>query len=101
MKEFQSISSLLKTVLPSVGEVPAADSLQQKLARCWPQQAGAAAAHSQPLLFASGRLVVFVESASWGNEIRHRSQSLITALLENGVRVNAIEVKVLPDNDNC
>ena len=98
MDEFRALSKLLETVLPSAADVPAADSLQQKLAHCWQQQAGTAAGYSRPLLFTSGRLVVFVESASWGNEIRHRSQSLLDALVENGVRVNFIEVKVVPDS---
>ncbi len=51
---------------------------------------------SQPLLFTSGRLVVFVESAAWGNEIRHQSQYLRDALARHGMDISTIEVKVRP-----
>ena len=98
MEDFQPLSNLLAAVLPSRGDVPAADSVQRELARCWRQQAGTAASHSQPLLFTSGRMVVFAESASWGNEIRHRTHSLTEALTARGIRITAIEVKVLPDS---
>ena len=96
MNEFQSLSSLLKSALRLAGDIPVPDPQQQKLVACWQRQAGTAAAHSQPLFFTSGRLVVFVESASWGNEIRHRAQRLMEALAADGIKLNAIEVKVLP-----
>lgn len=98
MKEFRPLSALLTAALPSGGDVPAPDRIQQKLARCWREQTGAAALHSRPLLFTSGRLVVFVESASWGTEIRHRSGSLMEVLVADGLRISTVEVKVLPDS---
>lgn len=122
MKEFQLISNLLTSAMPSCGDIPAAAHLQRKLAHRWCAQAGNIAAHSQPLLFTSGRLVIFVESAAWGNEIRHRAHSLCTALNHddsadnsendngkddkkdtkndngNDITINAIEVKILPNS---
>lgn len=98
MPEFQPLSNLLAAVLPSGGEAPAPDPVQRKLVRCWGRQAGAAAAHSRPLLFTSGRLVVFAESASWGNEIRHRAHRLMEALAGDGFDLNALQVKILPDS---
>ena len=100
MKEFQPLANLLPAGGPAKfpGDRPAPDPVQQKLARSWRTRAGAAALHGRPLLFASGRLVVFVETASWGTEIRHHSQGLMEALAGDGIRVNAVEVKVLPDS---
>ena len=97
MSEFQPLSNLLAAVLPPGVDAPAADPVQQKLAQCWQRQAGAAAAHSRTLLFTSGRLVVFAESASWGNEIRHRTHSLMEALAGDGFDLNALQVKIQPD----
>ena len=97
MQEFRPLSTLLAAVLPSRGEVPVSDHAQRELARCWGLEAGAAAHHSRPLLFTSGRLVVFAESASWGSEIRHRAQRLTHALAGHGIALNRIEVKILPD----
>ena len=96
MKEPQRISTLLAAVLPSAGDIPAPAGVQRQLADFWREHSGAAGMHSWPLLFTSGRLVVFAESASWGMEIRHRSDSLMTALAEHGIRVSVIEVKTRP-----
>ena len=97
-KGLKPISSLLEKILPRTGDVPVSADQQQRLARCWREQCGVAGRHGQPLLFTSGRLVVFVESAAWGNEIRHRAHSLQAALAGRGVPVRAIEVKVQPDS---
>lgn len=97
MEDFQPLSNLLKTALPAAGEVPVAEAVQQKLNRCWLQQTDAAAIHGHPLLFTSGRLVVFVASAAWGNEIRHRAARLRDGLVASGIRVTEVEVKILPD----
>lgn len=96
MKEPVPISKLLAAVLPSAGDMPASNDTQRQLARFWRTQLGDAGMQSQPLLFASGRLVVFAESAAWGNEIRHRSERLIRALAQQGIKVNVLKVKTRP-----
>ncbi|MGR3983979.1 MAG: DUF721 domain-containing protein [Gammaproteobacteria bacterium] len=96
MTSFRPISELLAAALPQDCDCPAPRAAQLQLARCWRDHLGAAGAHSRPLLFTSGRLVVFVEAASWGNEIRHRAHSLAEALRARGIGVRAIEVKTQP-----
>jgi len=78
------------------GERPAADPVQQRLADFWPGHLGAAGLHSWPLLFTSGRLVVFVEAAAWGHEIRHRAPGLLDALRRHGIPARTITVKTRP-----
>ncbi len=90
------IAKLLGRVLPAAGDVPASPAIQRRLVELWRKELGAAGARSLPLLFTSGRLVVFAESAAWGNEIRHRAPSLQAALAGQGIAVEAIEVKTQP-----
>ncbi|MGI9309955.1 MAG: DciA family protein, partial [bacterium] len=94
--EFEALSKLLAAA-PTRGrhgDAPAPSDAQRRLGAFWRAHLGAAARCSEPLLFASGRLVVFVESAAWGTEIRHRAPSLIAALAEFDIVVRAIEVKM-------
>ena len=56
----------------------------------------AATMPSWPLLFTSGRLVVFVQSAAHGHEIRHRAPSLLKALAQHGIHATHITVKTQP-----
>ena len=96
MSEFRKISEMLSAALPDKSARPAARDAQARVADFWREHLGAAGAHSKPLLFASGRLVVFVEAASWGNEIRHRAPSLAAALRACGISVQKVEVKTQP-----
>jgi hypothetical protein len=98
MEEFKPISNLLQATLPSGGDAPVNKTIQQKLVCIWHDQLGPAGLHSRPLLFTSGRLVVFTDSASWGSEIRHQSQSLIQALTACDICITEIEVKIRPDS---
>lgn len=90
------ISQVPVAALTAGGERPAADPVQQRLADFWPKHLGAAAMHSWPLLFTSGRLVVFVEAAAWGHEIRHRAPGLLDALGRHGIPARDITVKTRP-----
>ena len=95
MNEFQPLAKWLPSALPA-GDRPVGDDAQRQLAHAWRQHAGDAADHCQPLLFASGRLVVFTESASWGNEIRHRTPSIKSALTAAGITITDLTIKILP-----
>ncbi len=97
MKEFESIAKLLGE-LPHQNEVPAAQHEQDHITEFWCKQLGAVGKHSSPLLFISRRLAVFATSASWGNEIRHQSNTLIESLAQFGIRVDKIDVHILPDS---
>lgn len=93
MQGFKPISSLIASALPSSGDMPADSSIQTRLVRFWHAQLGMVAMHSFPLLFTSGRLVVFVESAAWGNEIRHQSHSLMETLAQHDISVRSVKIQ--------
>ena len=97
MTAFRQISALLDAALAETSDRPAPRDTQTRLERFWRGNLGAAGAQSRPLLFASGRLVVFVEAASWGMEIRHRAPSLAETLRARGFAVEKIEVKTQPE----
>jgi hypothetical protein len=97
MKEFEPISNLLQAALPPGEDSPAPEITQQKLVCIWHEQLGAAGLHSRPLLFTSGRLVVFTQFASWGSEIRNQTQGLMQALSAHDIFVTGIEVKIRPE----
>ena len=90
------ISQVPVAALTAGGERPVAGPVQQRLADFWPGHLGAAGMHSWPLLFTSGRLVVFVEAAAWGHEIRHRAPGLLDDLGRHGISARTITVKMHP-----
>lgn len=98
MKGLEPITKLLAGVLPNSGERPVEPSQQDYLAHLWQEKLGLGevSVHSWPLLFTSGRLVVFTESAIWGNELRHQSSIVIRALAQHGIQVNSVVVKTRP-----
>jgi hypothetical protein len=94
LKEFRSISNLIQSIAVESDDGPAEPSLQQLLKARWAECAGRAAPWSFPLLFRSGRLVIFTESAIWATELRHQRQTI-----ENGLRdldINQITVRASP-----
>ena len=113
MKGLEPISRLLTAALPASGDRPAGHDVQRRLADFWRAELGggvevvggaavdaaamdAATMPSSPLLFTSGRLVVFVQSAAHGHEIRHRAPSLLKALAQHGIHATHITVKTQP-----
>lgn len=92
----QPLANWLDAVLPQTAVRPAADDKQRLLVESWRKRAGAAATHGRPVLMNGGRLVVFVQNATWGNEFRHRAPSLLAGLNESGVEVKSLEVKMVP-----
>ena len=93
LKDFQQLSTLLPP-LPETGDRPIGGVTQTELERRWPRCAGPAADTSFPLLFRSGRLVVFTESAIWATELRHQQRGLIEALADLGM--TTLEVRAIP-----
>ncbi|MGI9319479.1 MAG: DciA family protein [bacterium] len=85
-KEFRSVSNLLNTQLFDTDDSPVGEHIQQQLVDRWPGCAGRAAIWSYPLLFRSGRLVVFTESAIWATELRHQKQAIEDGLIGLGIK---------------
>ena len=100
MKEFKSIAQVIKRViknsLPVSEDRPAVERLQQSLSDYWRKQIGIAAAHTYPLLFQSGRLVVFCDSAAWATQIRHQKPSLLRQLNDHNFKISDINIKIRP-----
>lgn len=95
MQEFKSIGDFLDEIALSTEQLASA-TLQEKLDAAWQQYWQGNKTRGKPMLFASGRLVVFVSSSCWGNEIRHSSTKLIQLMRDNGININSIEVKAMP-----
>ena len=73
---------------------PANAFIQAEIQRRWGRCAGRAAAESFPLLFRSGRLVIFTESAIWATELRHQQHTIRLEL--ESFEINEIQVKARP-----
>lgn len=97
MQEFKPVADWLGQALPRA-ERPAPAASQTKLAEVWREYWRGSGVQGAPLLFASGRLVVFVTAACWGNEIRHRAPRLQAALAAHGFHIQRVEVKHRPAN---
>ncbi len=96
MKEFKSISRMIKRDLIVSDDPPADDITQKAIVKYWRNHAGIAAPHTYPLLFASGRLVIFCESAAWATQIRHQTLSLVRQLKEQNFNVSKVQTKIRP-----
>ena len=95
IKEFSSVSSLLRNLSLDSDDSPAEQETQQSLLNRWPECAGKAAIFSFPLLFRSGRLVVFTDSAIWATELRHQIHAIKKGLAD--IAVTQITVRVSPN----
>ncbi len=97
-KEFSSVGGLIRDLLGDQlhdsENAPEREEVQAEIRRLWGRCAGRAADASIPLLFRSGRLVIFTESAIWATELRHQ-QSAIRKELES-FNIKEIEVKARP-----
>ena len=95
IKEFCSVSSLLQNLSLDSDDSPADQEMQRSLLNIWPECAGKAAMSSFPLLFRSGRLVIFTDSAIWATELRHQIQAIKEGLVN--LDVTQITVRVSPN----
>lgn len=96
MKDFHKLSELLRRQMPKSDDPPAPEAAQRLLREIWRRNAEKPGLHSHPLLFASGRVAVFVESPLWASEIRHRAPTLIEALNRGGLEVHRLDIRVKP-----
>ena len=96
MKEFKPISSMINLNLAVSDDRPVDEAMQHRLADFWRDHIGIAAPHTCSLLFCSGRLVVFCDSAAWATQIRHQTPSLMRQLNDSGFDISDIDTKVRP-----
>ncbi len=96
MKEFKSVAWMVKNQLPVSQDPPQDEESQRALRAYWRQNAGIAAPYTYPLLFQSGRLVLFCDSAAWGTRIRYQIPSLLRQLNESGFGIREIKTRIRP-----
>ncbi|NKB75929.1 MAG: DUF721 domain-containing protein [Gammaproteobacteria bacterium] len=96
MKSFKKISGLIKNELSSCHDAPVSQNVQNQLRESWRNHAGDSIMHTFPLLFQSGRLVIYCDSSVWSTSLRHQQTSLISKLSTDGIAVKEIKIKVHP-----
>lgn len=89
----RSLAHLLAGLVSTWDDSPA-DTEQQRLLQGWNEYVGIIATHSQPLLFRSGRLVVFCDSPASATQLRHQIPSLHRQLREQQFTVTDIVAKL-------
>jgi len=96
MKEFQTIEHLIPNFGDRVDDPPASAAAQATLQGLFEDLLGQSARFIQPVLFRSGRLIVYAQAAIWGQHIQHRHASLLERCKQSGLHVTKVEVKIRP-----
>ena len=96
MQDFQTIAHLIPNFGDRVEDPPAPVEQQNSLRRIFGELLGQSARYIQPVLFRSGRLVVYAEAAIWGQHIQHRHSRILERCKEAELHVTDITVKVQP-----
>jgi len=97
MPEFQTIEHLIPNFGGRVDDPPASPQQQASLQSIFENLLGQSARFIQPVLFRSGRLIIYAEAAVWGQHIKHRHATLMEQCKHEGLHVQNIEVKVRPN----
>jgi hypothetical protein len=84
-KDLRLITELLPRDIAAGQDAPADREHQDAVRAQWGDCAGRAAPLSMPLLFRSGRLVVYTGSAVWATELRLQQRRILAALAPIGV----------------
>ena len=96
MKSFQTISGLVRQELAHCEDLPVTPYIQEKLKKSWRKRAPDAIMHTFPILFDSGKLVIYCESSVWSTSLRHRNKSLLQKIQADGIPVESVKIKLLP-----
>ncbi|NKB63747.1 MAG: DUF721 domain-containing protein [Gammaproteobacteria bacterium] len=96
MKSFKKISGIIKHELSGYSDAPVSQILQSQLKDSWRKHAGDSILHTFPLLFQSGKLVIYCNSSAWSTTIRSQQSTLVSKLAADGLEVREIKVKVHP-----
>ena len=96
MQVFQTITRLIPNFGDRVDDPPAAPEAQQALTVIFSDMLGQSARFIQPVLFRSGRLIVYAEASIWGQHIQHRQLTLLERCHAVKLHVTSVKVKVRP-----
>ncbi len=96
MQDFQTIAHLIPNFGDRVDDPPAPVKDQNALRAIFVDLLGQSAEFIQPVLFRSGRLIIYAEAAVWGQHIQHRHGRLMERCHADGLHITDIKVKVRP-----
>lgn len=96
MQDFQPITHLIPNFGDRVDDPPAPVKDQNTLRAILIGLLGQSAKFIQPVLFRSGRLIIYAEAAVWGQHIQHRHSRLMERCQADGLHITDISVKVRP-----
>ncbi len=96
MQDFQTITHLIPNFGDRVDDPPAPVKDQNVLRAIFVDLLGQSAEFIQPVLFRSGRLLIYAEAAVWGQHIQHRHSRLMSRCHSDGLHITEIKVKVRP-----
>jgi hypothetical protein len=96
MQDFQTIAHLIPNFGDRVDDPPAPVKDQNALRAIFIDLLGQSAEFIQPVLFRSGRLIIYAEAAVWGQHIQHRHRRLMERCHADGLHITDIKVKVRP-----
>ncbi len=96
MQDFQTIAHLIPNFGDRVDDPPVSIKDQNALRAIFADLLGQSANFIQPVLFRSGRLIIYAEAAVWGQHIQHRRVRLLERCHADGLHVTEIKVKVRP-----
>lgn len=85
-------------ILPEFTDPLVQPDRQNQLDSFWNSDSGIIAAYTRPLLYESGRLVVFCDSPAWATQVRHQTPSLVRQLAEHSFTVSELVVKIIPES---
>ena len=97
MQDFQTIAHLIPNFADRVDDPPASIANQNTMRNIFRQLLGQSTHFIQPVLFRSGRLIVYAQAAVWGQHIQHRHDRLLQKCQKTGLHVTHIKVKISPD----
>lgn len=97
MQDFQTIAHLIPSFDNRVDDPPATMAAQSKLHDIFQALLGQSKRYIHPVLFKSGRLIVYAQASVWGQHIQHRHNRLMQQCQIAGLHVTEIKVKVIPD----
>ncbi len=97
MQDFQTIAHLIPNFADRVDDPPATIAKQNSIRDIFREILGQSANFIQPVLFRSGRLVIYAQAAVWGQHIQHRHDRLLQHCRAADLHVNDIKVKISPD----
>jgi len=96
VSQFEKINQVLPNLTSRAEDPPVASAQQGVINQVLVDIFGQSAQFLNPILFRSGKLVIFVTAPVWATHIRHRQTTMMSAFKAQTIIVTEIKVKVTP-----